>query len=258
MEDQIPILAFVFIFGACIGSFLNVCIHRIPKGISLLHPSSQCPTCRTPIRFYDNLPILSFLFLKRRCRSCNAMISYRYPLVEFLTGLLAVSIGIRYGISLEGFIFFLFAAALLTVTFIDIDHQMIPDRITLPGILGGLAAAAVLPEMRLIDSLLGILAGGGVLLAVALLYHAITRKEGMGGGDIKLLAMIGAMTGWTGVLFTVFIASVFGALVGAMIMLKTETGLKTAVPFGPFLSLGALAYVYTGPEWISWYLHLSR
>jgi len=257
MLERVLLYGVIFVFGTCVGSFLNVCIYRIPKGLSVVHPRSICPSCGNLIRFYDNIPILSFFLLKRRCRFCKIVIPSRYPLVEFLAGLLAFSICIRYGVSLHGLVLFTFVSALLTIVFIDIDHQIIPDTITLPGIVLGLAVSVLVPEMQVINSLIGIASGGGILLAIALAYHALTKKEGMGGGDIKLLAMIGAVIGWKGVLFTVFIASVTGALVGILVMLRSQKGLQTPLPFGPFLSIGAMAYVHLGTEMISWYFQLA-
>ncbi len=257
MSEKLLIQGVVFLLGACVGSFLNVCIHRIPEKRSVFYPGSRCPACGTAIAFYDNIPILSYFLLKRRCRSCKAIIPFRYPLVELLTGLLALSLAVRYGLSFQGLVFFIFVAALLTIAFIDIDHRIIPDRITLPGMGAALAASAFLPGMHVLEAVIGILVGGGTLWVVALLYHAFTHKEGMGGGDIKLLAMIGAMIGWKGVLFTVMLASMTGSVVGVLIMMRSRKGLQTALPFGPFLSAGAIAYVHVGPEVISWYFHLG-
>ncbi len=244
---------FAFIFGAIIGSFLNVCIHRLPLGLSISHPRSRCPQCETPIAFYDNLPILSWLILKGRCRRCGLKIPGRYPLVELYTALLAVCVYFKYGLTPTALIYFIFIAVLLVVTFIDIDHRIIPNRITLPGIPLAFLGSFLLPQVSWIDSLLGILAGGGVLLLVATLYKAITRKEGMGGGDIKLLAMMGALMGWQGTLFTIFVASLAGSITGLAIMLRHGRSMKMAVPFGPFLALGGIAYVLVGTELIHWY-----
>ena len=247
-----------FIFGLCIGSFLNVCIYRIPESKSIVHPGSTCPSCGTPIRFYDNIPVLSYVALRGKCRHCKASISFRYPVVELLSGLFAVSTVLKYGITLEAAVYYAFIAALLAITFIDIDHQIIPDVITLPGIPVFFAASFVLPNITLVESVLGILIGGGSLFLVAWLYHLVTKKEGMGGGDIKLLGMMGAVIGWKGVLFTIFVASAIGTICGILIILKARKTMKLAVPFGPFLAIGGIAYIFFGPQFISWYFNLLR
>ena len=247
-----------FIFGLCIGSFLNVCIYRIPESKSIVHPGSTCPSCGTPIRFYDNIPVLSYVALRGKCRHCKASISFRYPVVELLSGLFAVSTVLKYGITLEAAVYYAFIAALLAITFIDIDHQIIPDVITLPGIPVFFAASFVLPNITFVESVLGILIGGGSLFLVAWLYHLVTKKEGMGGGDIKLLGMMGAVIGWKGVLFTIFVASAIGTICGILIILKARKTMKLAVPFGPFLAIGGIAYIFFGPQFISWYFNLLR
>lgn len=247
-----------FIFGLCIGSFLNVCIYRIPESKSIVHPGSTCPSCGTPIRFYDNIPVLSYVALRGKCRHCKASISFRYPVVELLSGLFAVSTVLKYGITLEAAVYYAFIAALLAITFIDIDHQIIPDVITLPGIPVFFAASFVLPNITFVESVLGILVGGGSLFLVAWLYHLVTKKEGMGGGDIKLLGMMGAVIGWKGVLFTIFVASAIGTICGILIILKARKTMKLAVPFGPFLAIGGIAYIFFGPQFISWYFNLLR
>ncbi|MGD8991451.1 MAG: prepilin peptidase [Desulfobacterales bacterium] len=248
----------VFIFGICIGSFLNVCIYRLPESKSIVHPRSMCPNCRTLIAFYDNIPILSYIALGGKCRHCAARISFRYPLIEFISGIFAVGVFLEYGLSFEALIYYTFIATLLVITFIDIDHQIIPDVISLPGIPIFLAASFALPDIKLVESILGILIGGGSLWIVAQLYYVLTRKEGMGGGDIKLLAMMGAIIGWKGVLFTIFVASAIGTVVGMLVMLKTRTSMKLKVPFGPFLAIGAIAYIFCGPQLIAWYFNLLR
>jgi leader peptidase (prepilin peptidase)/N-methyltransferase len=247
-------VSLVFMFGMCIGSFLNVCIYRLPSSTSIINPSrSFCPQCNSAIQFYDNIPVLSYLWLKGRCRNCKAPISPRYPLVELMTGILAIAILFKFHLTLEGVIYFVFTSSLLVITFIDIDHKIIPDIISLPGIPIGLAASFVLPAMTFKSSLLGLLAGGGSLLLVAWTYSLITRKEGMGGGDIKLLGMIGTFIGWKGVIFTIFAASLTGTLAGMIVMLLKGKNLKFAIPFGPFLSIGAMSYVFFGEKVIFWY-----
>ncbi|MGD2185500.1 MAG: prepilin peptidase [Desulfobacterales bacterium] len=248
----------VLIFGLCVGSFLNVCIYRLPESKSIVHPRSMCPKCGTLIRFYDNLPILSYLLLRGKCRHCHAPISFRYPVVELLSGLFAVGVFLKYGISLEAAIYYVFITTLLVITFIDIDHRIIPDVITLPGIPICFLASFALPHITYIESIMGILIGGGSLFMVAWLYHLLTKKEGMGGGDIKLLGMMGAIIGWKGVLFTIFVASAVGTVSGMLIMLMTRKTMKLAVPFGPFLAIGGIAYIFFGPQLIAWYIHLLR
>ena len=245
----------LFIFGSCIGSFLNVCIYRLPNAKSIVFPPSACPGCNMPIRFYDNIPILSFLLLRGRCRHCRARISLRYPLVELMLGLFALCVYLKFGLTLEALIIYLFIASLIVITFIDIDHRIIPDAISLPGILVGFAASFVLPEITYKESLAGILAGGGSLLLVAWVYSLITHKEGMGGGDIKLLAMIGAFLGWKGVLLTIFLASAIGTLCGLVVMIRSGKNLKLAIPFGPFLAMGAMIHIFFGNELILWYFY---
>lgn len=253
----VPILIIAFIMGACIGSFLNVCIYRIPESRSIVSPGSACPKCNTEIKFYDNIPIISWLLLIGKCRTCSEPISVRYPLVELLTGLLALASVIRFGMSADFFIYYILICTLVIITFIDLDLQIIPDIISLPGIPLGFMASFLLTSLSFKDSLIGILIGGGSLFLVAWGYQLITGKEGMGGGDIKLLAMIGAFIGWQGVCFTIFVSSATGSLIGAILMLFAKKDLKFAVPFGPFLSIGAIAYLFFGPELIFWYYHIA-
>ena len=248
---------FVFAFGMCIGSFMNVCIYRLPLAKSIANPPrSICPACGQVIRFYDNIPVLSFVWLKGQCRYCKARISWRYPLVELLTGLAAVGVFYNFGSTFQSLIYFVFVAALLVITFIDLDYKIIPNVITLPGIPLGLLAALGLPALTFKDSVLGLIVGGGSLLTVAWTYHLITRKEGMGGGDIKLLAMIGTIVGWQGVLFTIFVSSAVGTLIGLAVILVKGKNMKFAIPFGPFLSVGAITYIFFGQKIIYWYFHV--
>ncbi len=245
-----------FIFGTCIGSFVNVCIHRIPNSTSIIYPPSACPHCNTKIRFYDNIPLLSYLCLRGRCRHCNASISFRYFLVEIIGGGFALATLLNFGFTFEGLIYYGFITILLIISFIDIDSKTIPDVITIPGIPVLFFASFALPKVTYIDTILGILAGGGSLFIVALTYYLLTKKEGMGGGDIKLLAMIGATIGWKGVFFTVFIASTVGTLTGLLMMFCTKSNMKMAVPFGPFLSIGAIIYIFFEAPMTFWYLHM--
>jgi leader peptidase (prepilin peptidase)/N-methyltransferase len=245
---------YAFILGAVVGSFLNVCIYRLPAGESIAYPASRCPVCRTPIRWYQNIPILSYLLLRGRCASCRSGISVRYPLVEALTGLLFVLVLQRFGLQWATAVFWLFAAALVVITFIDLDHQIIPDAISLPGIAFGFFCSLVLPSLSWTDSLLGILAGGGSLYLVAAGYELLTKKEGMGGGDIKLLAMLGAFLGWQAVLPIIFLSSLMGTCVGVPLMLVRKADGGLPIPFGPFLAAAAMIYLLWGPPLIRWYL----
>lgn len=251
--ESLQISLVVFLFGLCIGSFLNVCIHRIPASQSIVFPGSSCPRCAAPIRFYDNIPLLSYLWLLGKCRHCKSPISIRYPLVELLTGFFALAVYVKFGLTLAALVYFVFIAVLVLITFIDIDHRIIPDILSLPGIAVFFLAGLLLPHLSWVDSLLGILVGGGSLYLVALVYYLLTRKEGMGGGDIKLLAMIGAMVGWKGVLFTIFVSSAVGTVAGLGVMLFTRQNLKLAIPFGPFLAIGATTYLFFGARVLTWY-----
>jgi leader peptidase (prepilin peptidase) / N-methyltransferase len=252
MADVIVFIV-IFVLGCCIGSFLNVCIYRIPASRSIIHPRSTCPQCNTLIKFYDNIPIVSYLLLMGKCRQCASKISVRYPMIEFLTGVLAYSCFIKFDLSIEAAVYFCFMAALIVISFIDIDHQIVPDSISLPAIPIGLISSFILPSIHFSEALIGMFVGGGILYFIAWSYQLITGKEGMGGGDIKLLAMIGAFIGWKGVLVVMFIASASGALVGVLLMLVAHKNMKYAVPFGPFLSIAAIVYVFNGPELIQWY-----
>ena len=237
---------FAFILGAVVGSFLNVCIWRIPEGLSIVTPASHCPDCGHPIRFYDNIPLISYLILRGRCRACGGRISLRYPFVEGLAALMALFLFWKFGLTLKFLAAFIFVSALILITFIDIDHQIIPDVISLPGIPICFLMAVFIMDLSFMDALLGLLIGGGSLYLVAVLYELATKREGMGGGDIKLLALMGAFLGWKSLLFILLVSSLVGAVVGISIMLVRGGDMKYAVPFGPFLSLAAVAYLFVG------------
>jgi len=243
----------IFFLGACIGSFLNVCIYRIPAGLSIVSPSSRCPQCQTKIRWWQNIPIVSWLFLRGKCASCKAKISVRYLFVETLTGLLFLKIFTIFALHPATLVFWVFAAVLVTLTFIDLDHQIIPDIISLPGIILGFATVSLTP-LTWSHSLFGILLGGGSLWLIAIIYEFLTKNEGMGGGDIKLLAMIGAFLGWKAILPVIFISSCLGTLIGVPLMLRQGGSGKLAIPFGPFLSAAALIWLFWGGALLRWYL----
>ena len=246
------------IFGALIGSFLNVCIFRLPKEESIIWPGSYCPHCKNPIKFYDNIPLISYLVLRGRCRSCKGSISLQYPAVEGITALSSLFLFIRFGLSLSFLIYFAFVAGLIVITVIDLFHQIIPDLISLPGIAMGLLLSLINPNITFSNSMIGVLIGGGSLFAVATVYHWLFKRVGMGGGDVKLLAMIGAFLGWKAVILTIFLSSLIGSLVGIIVMVSKGRDFRYAIPFGPFLSLGAVFSLFYGQEIISWYLGLNR
>lgn len=263
-------LAFVFFGALCVGSFLNVVIHRLPLGESVVTPRSRCPSCRKLIVWYRNIPVLSWLALGGKCGDCGAKISFRYPVVELITAAL-----LTYGIYREPnplawpfAVFFL--AGLVACTFIDLDHWILPDKITLPGIVIGLVSAAVAPHELLregawslggfpfyevAESVSGLLLGGGILYFIAWAYLTFANKDGLGGGDIKFLAMVGAFLGMKGALITLVFSSMTGALFGLFLIAFRGKKAGTAIPFGPFLSAGALlAFFFGGPSW-QWYFN---
>lgn len=256
MNDLIPFVFLLFLFGAIIGSFANVCILRIPAEKSIVSPGSRCPHCEQPVAWYDNVPLVSWLVLRGRCRHCAEPISFRYFVVELLTALAAVALYLRSGFGVEWVVLFVLVAALIVITFIDLDHRIIPDVISLPGMVVGFALS-LRGEPGAISSAIGILFGGGLLLAVAWGYQAATGREGMGGGDIKLLGMIGAFLGWKSVPFTMLLSSLTGSAVGLSLMWWTGSDTKYAIPFGPFLALGAILYIFFGEPLIGWYLGLG-
>ncbi|ABB31201.1 Prepilin peptidase [Geobacter metallireducens RCH3] len=257
MSPVVIFALFSFLLGAAVGSFLNVCIYRLPAGESVVSPPSRCPACGARIRPWHNIPILGWLILRGKCRDCGAPISPRYPFVELLNGLLTLALFLKFGPSPTFLVLFVFCSALVAVTFIDLDHQLIPDVISLPGIVVGFACSFALPWLGWKSSLIGIVAGGGSLLSVARLYELLTKKEGMGGGDIKLLAMMGAFLGWRSVPFIIFASSLIGSVIGVTLMLVQKKDSKLAIPFGPFLATGAVLYIFFGKTIITWYLTLG-
>ncbi len=246
----------IFVFGACIGSFLNVCIYRLPAGTSVVTPPSACRKCGHRLAWWENIPLISFLILRGRCRGCEEKISMQYPVVEFMNGVLYVLLWLRFGLGIEMAIYAVFVSAMVVVTFIDLEHYIIPDVISLPGIAIGFAASFMLPGLSWQDSLMGMILGGGILLLVAWAYYLVARREGMGGGDIKLLAMIGAMLGWKAIPAVIFLSAASGALVGIVLMLLKGRGRQQPIPFGPFLAGAAVIYIFYGQRLMEWYLSL--
>jgi len=249
-----------FLLGAVIGSFLNVVILRLPEPeTSIAFPPSHCPHCQTPLRWFENIPILSYLVLRGKCGHCQATISPQYPVVELLTALLAVAVLAAFGISVTAVGMFVLCAALVTIIWIDIHHQIIPDVISLPGILLGFLFSFVSTFVSWQDSLIGLLAGGGFFYLISLSYYLIRKQEGLGGGDIKLLALLGAFLGWQSLLFIIFISSLSGSIVGLIAMRSQKKGGSTRIPYGPFLALSGMVYLFFRPqinELFQLYLHL--
>ncbi|MGM0682206.1 MAG: prepilin peptidase [Thermodesulfobacteriota bacterium] len=234
----------IFVLGAAVGSFLNVVILRLPEpGESIVYPPSHCPKCKKLLRWYDNIPILSYFFLKGKCRNCLRPISWQYPAVELLAAVLALMLWVFYPWHIF-IIRYIFVCLLLVVIWIDIRHQIIPDLITIPGILFGLCLAFLDPVLYWLDSALGIIIGGGIFYLVALSYYLLTKRQGMGGGDIKFVAMIGAFLGWQSLPFVIFASSLMGSLVGLVAMVRQKKGGRTVVPYGPFLASAALLYIF--------------
>ncbi len=271
--------AVIAVFGLLIGSFLNVCIVRLPRGGSIVSPPSHCPRCRTPIRYYDNIPVISFLLLRARCRSCGEPISWRYPLVELANAACYVWIVREFGLGGEAGLMMAFCSSLLVITLIDYDHHIIPDVITLPGILIGLALGPFLLTPlyeplpfalgRLVppswpwvtgflNSVIGMLCGGLPLWLLGWVWEKLRNVEAMGGGDVKLMGMVGSFLGWKGAFLTIFLGSVTGSILGVGLILLRRHDADKVIPFGPFLALGAVLAAFYGPDIVFWYLGLVR
>jgi leader peptidase (prepilin peptidase)/N-methyltransferase len=257
---------YVFVLGAVVGSFLNVCISRLPDRQSIIKPRSRCPKCENAIAWYDNLPIISFIILRAKCRHCGEPISFQYPIVEFLTAALFVLIMHNFTNITAIAIYMVFTCALIVITFIDIEHYIIPDEISLPGIVIGLLLS-LLPETvtdgqlvtsSVLDSLIGCIVGGGLLFLTGLFSLVAFKKEGMGGGDVKLMSMVGAFLGWKMALMTIVLGSVFGASVGITLILLRLKAREDYIPFGPYLALGAFLSMMWGDQILTAYLSFSE
>jgi leader peptidase (prepilin peptidase) / N-methyltransferase len=239
--------ALLAVLGACLGSFINVVIYRLPRGMSLVHPRSRCPVCTRPIQAMENIPIVSYLVLGGRCRGCAVRISPRYPVVEALGAGLTVAAVLTAATPLDALARTILVLALLAVVFIDFDHRIIPDAITLPGTVVGLLGSLVGP-LSVLDAVLGVAAGGGGLLLIAWGYQRVTGREGLGMGDVKLMAMVGAFLGWAGALGTVLLGSLAGSLLGLGLILSGRGNRFTALPFGTFLAPAAWFILFLGAE----------
>jgi leader peptidase (prepilin peptidase)/N-methyltransferase len=247
------VLFVVALFGAILGSFLNVVIHRLPRKESIVFPPSACPACKTPIKPWDNIPVISWLLLRGRCRSCRAPISPRYPLVEALAAILTVVIVRQFGFTITTAAYLFFTLSLLAITLIDLEHRIIPDAITLPGTVIGLLLVKW-TQVTWVEALIGAALGFGLLFLVGYIYEKVTGIEGMGGGDVKMAAMMGAFLGWKGIFLTIFFGSLLGSIAGIITMARGKGGRRTALPFGTFLAPAAVFVLFLGDAVIQWYL----
>lgn len=238
---NVAFAVFAFLFGAAIGSFLNVIMYRLPLGTSIVTPRSFCPHCKKTIPARENIPILSYILLGGRCSGCRTAISIHYPAVELLTGALFVYFYLRYNISLEFFAFVAFSCALIVVSGIDFSFQIIPDMISIPGIFAGLVFQ--LAKGNFLPALVGALFGGGLILLIRVVGGKVYKKEVMGMGDVYLTAMIGAFVGWPLIIVAVFLAALTGSILGIIFIASTRQSRESPIPFGPFLSIGGVAVI---------------
>jgi leader peptidase (prepilin peptidase)/N-methyltransferase len=271
------------LFGLVIGSFLNVCIYRIPLGKSIVFPGSSCPHCSTPIRFYDNVPVLSFLLLRGKCRSCKKPISMQYPLVELLSGLAFYSCARVWHFASPTYVNSLFLSIVIILIFTDYNHRILPNKLTLPGaVMGILLSPFQTPEfykdvfslplnlisllgfenapslLPFVGSVLGVIMGGGPLLVVALVYEMIRGRQGLGMGDIKMMAMVGAFIGWQLALLTIFAGSLIGTLVGVFLICNRKMNLQGKLAFGVFLGAGSALSLFYGLTFLHWYSRIPQ
>ena len=261
--EAFPVLTiFIFLAGLCIGSFLNVCIWRIPRDESIVWPGSHCPACNHAIAPWDNLPLLSWILLGGKCRHCRAPISPRYFIVELLTGALFAGLWLVHGWTLQTPVYLFFTAALVLGTFVDFDHLILPDRVTIGGMVAGPILSFAFPALQgqterlpaLVQSLIGLAVGYGLLWLVATIGRAILKREAMGMGDVKLLGAIGACLGWPAVLFTIFVSSFSGTLLGFALIALGKKELQSKIPYGPHIALAAVLWMFCGPACIDLYL----
>ena len=267
-HENVALWTLLFALGAALGSFAGVCVSRIPAGMSVVSPSSRCESCETPLRAFHNIPVLSWLFLGGRCAYCKSRIPAELPLVEIVCGGLALALYGKFGLSVE-FVFYLaFSLSLVVVTLIDARHLVIPDAVTIPGTAAGLVLGAIrtdwraleaavlspglegfllsVPDAEILDSLAGALLGGGIFFLVARAYRAVRKTEGLGMGDVKLVSMLGAFLGAEGAVVVIFISSLLGTVAGLVIIVAGKKNIRHAIPYGPFLSVSALAYLLWG------------
>jgi leader peptidase (prepilin peptidase)/N-methyltransferase len=255
MTEETLALVGLAILGLAVGSFLNVCIHRLPRKGSIVQPPSSCPTCGYVLRWLDNIPVVSYMVLGGRCRKCRTPISIRYPIVEIVTMAIFLLHYVVFGADVILVPRLLFACVLVVLFAIDLEHHLLPNVITLPGIVVGLAFSTMVPP-GIVDAVIGTVLGGGILWLIGEAYYRYSGVEGMGGGDVKMLAMIGAFLGWKLVILTLVFSSFAGALVGLLVIAIRRGGMKYALPYGTFLSLAALVSSLFGARIVDWYLRL--
>jgi leader peptidase (prepilin peptidase)/N-methyltransferase len=243
-----------FIIGLVIGSFLNVCIYRIPEGKSIISPPSHCPNCGERIKWYDNIPVISYLLLRGKCRNCGSPISIQYPLVELLTGFLTAAVVYKFGLTLTALYYAVFIWSLIVISLIDIKTMLVPVKLCYFTMLFGILLSPFIPQITFKDSVLGASFGAGIILFIIETYYVITGKEGMGYGDANIMAVVGAFLGWKNILVTLFFASLVGAVIGIVLMATKGKNFKSALPFGPFISIGAVIALFFGNQLINWYL----
>ena len=253
-ETEIILIFVLGLLGVIVGSFSNVCIYRIPRNESIIYPASHCPKCHSNISPKDNIPLLSYILLKGRCRNCKNKISLQYPVVELLTGLTYLIIYWIYGVSIQTLIYIILSSALIIIAFIDLNQQIVPDVISLPGIVIGFILSFFVPYISFVDSILGIAVGGGIILVIGLGGSVIFKKEAMGVGDIKLAAMVGAFLGWKYIIVSLFLGFFLGALAGIILIVTKIKKREDTIPFGPFIVLGSFITLLWGEQIISWYL----
>ena len=275
MNVELFLSVLSFFWGACVGSFLNVCIYRIPAELSVVTPRSHCPHCQQPIAWYDNIPLVSFFVLRARCRHCSAPIAPRYVLVEFLTACLFLLVWLKFlpaGAPVLGLapahdlrllpVYWLAVSGLILGTFVDFEHMIIPDRVTWGGIVAGLILGPLVPSMHgeatawggLRGSAIGAAVGFGILWTVAGIGKLLFRKDAMGFGDVKLMGAIGAFLGWWAVLFTLIVSSFAGSVVGVTLIATGRREFQGRIPYGPYLALAAILWILWGPCWRDLYL----
>jgi len=250
-------VVFFAAFGLIVGSFLNVCIYRLPLKQSIVWPASRCTTCERPLEWYENVPVVAWVALGGRCRTCHTRVSAMYPIVELVTGALFVGAYLLYGVTPLMFVRTAFGCAMIVLFVIDLQHRILPNVITVTGVPIGFVLSLFLPPGWQ-ESLIGLLVGGGVLFVIGEAYYRLRGIDGLGMGDVKMLAMIGAFLGWRLTLVTLVFASFTGALAGAGMIVTGRGGMKAALPFGTFLAVGAVVAAVAGDQIFSWYVSLYR